>query len=256
MKTYLIDLDGTMYRGTKIIPEAKVFLDYLLANELPFLFLTNNAKRTKQQNVEHMEKMGYTGIKPEHFFTSSMAAARYVAKRFAGRRAQYVGQDGLKEALLDEGFTIEDERVDFVFVGLDTSGDYMKYSGVLKYLLNGARLIGTNSDRLLAQADGFSIGNGSIVAMFEYACGQVSPKIGKPYQPILEECLEKYHLQKQDVIMVGDNLETDIKLGSDGGVETVFVTSGVHGEADVEKLQIYPDHTVTSLCELIEMGIQ
>ena len=91
-----------------------------------------------------------------------------------------------------------------------------RYSGVLKHLLNGAQLIGTNSDRLLAQADGFSIGNGSVVAMFEYASRQVSPKIGKPYQPILEECLEKYHLRKQDVIMVGDNLETDIKLGADG----------------------------------------
>lgn len=247
MKTYLIDLDGTMYRGTQIIESAKVFLDKLIAEDIPFIFLTNNAKRTKAQNVEHMEKMGYTGIKEEHFFTSSMAAARYAAKHYAGRHAQYIGQDGLKEALLDEGFIITKQAVDFVFIGLDTTGNYEKYSEVLGYLINGAKLIGTNNDRLLAQPDGFSMGNGSIVAMFEYAVNQESPKIGKPYLPILEECLEKYHLTKEDVIMVGDNLETDIKLGIDAGVETIFVTTGVHTKEDIKKLEIYPNITVDYL---------
>ena len=62
-KTYLIDLDGTMYRGTEIIDGAKDFIDFLIKNDQRFVFLTNNAKRTKRQNVEHMEKMGFTVIK-------------------------------------------------------------------------------------------------------------------------------------------------------------------------------------------------
>ena len=251
-KTYLIDLDGTMYRGTQIIESAKRFVDYLIQENEEFYFLTNNAKRTKRQNVEHMEKMGYEGIREDQFFTSSMAAAIYAKEHYKGRNAYYIGQDGLKEALLDQGFKITEEDVDFVFVGLDTRGTYEKYSKGLHYLLNGAKLIGTNDDRLLAQPDGFSIGNGSVVAMFEYATKQQSPKIGKPHAAILEEALEYLHKTKEEVVLVGDNLETDILLGVQNGVETVFVTTGVHGVEDIERLGIKPDIIVDSLEMLVK----
>ncbi|MEG0265877.1 MAG: HAD-IIA family hydrolase [Erysipelotrichaceae bacterium] len=251
MKMYMIDLDGTMYRGTAIIDGAKDFIDYLIKTKQRFVFLTNNAKRTKAQNVEHMEKMGYENIKEEHFFTSAMASARYVKKHYEGNKAFYIGQDGLKEALLDNGFVISEEAVDHVFIGLDVDGTYEKYSKALGYLLKGANLIGTNNDRLLAKPDGFNVGNGSIVAMFEYAIHKESPRIGKPYAPILEEACEYFKIDKEDAIIVGDNLETDILLGVNENVETVFVTSGVHSVEDIERYHIKPDHIVNNLRELI-----
>lgn len=251
-KTYLIDLDGTMYRGSEIIDGAKEFIDYLLENNHPFCFLTNNAMRTKKQNVEHMEAMGFTGIKEKHFFTSSMAAAKYMAKQdLAKRKAWMIGQDGLKEALEDEGFTITKEHADYVFIGLNRCATYDMYSEALDVLLHGAQLVGTNTDRLLAKPGGFQVGNGSIVAMFEYASGQKSPKIGKPYEPILNECLDYFHLSKEEAIVLGDNLETDILLGTDHGVETIMVTSGVHQEEDITRLKIKPDHIVHNLKELM-----
>ena len=161
-KTYFIDLDGTMYRGSQIIEGAKEFIDTLTKRGERFVFLTNNAKRTKRQ--------------------------------YEGRNVWYIGQDGLREALEDNGFTVTEQDVDLVFVGLDNTGTYEKYSKALDFLLKGAKLIGTNNDRLLAQPGGFAVGNGSIVAMFEYASGQVSPKIGKPHAPILEEALKYFQL--------------------------------------------------------------
>ncbi len=251
-KTYLIDLDGTMYRGTEIIEGAKEFIDHLIAQDHPFCFLTNNAMRTKRQNVEHMKNMGFTGIEEKHFFTSSMAAARYMAKQDASKRkAWMIGQDGLREALTEEGFVLTKEHADYVFIGLDKSASYEDYSEALDVLLHGAMLVGTNSDLLLAKPGGFQVGNGSIVRMFEYASGQQSPKIGKPYAPILEECLEYFHLLKENAVILGDNLETDILLGAENGVETIFVTSGVHQEADIERLHIYPDHIIHSVKELM-----
>lgn len=250
MKTYLIDLDGTMYRGSQVIDGAKEFIDYLLENRIAFYFLTNNASRTLAQNVEHMVNMGFQGIKEEHFFTSAMAAAIYARKNYTGRNAFYIGQDGLKESLMREGFQITEENVDLVFVGLDVFATYEKYSKALSFLVKGANLIGTNDDRLLAQANGFSVGNGSVVAMFEYATGQKSPKIGKPHSTILLEALDFLHKSKDEVILLGDNLETDILLGVRNQVETIFVTSGIHRREDCEKLQIYPDKTVDDLREL------
>ena len=140
-KTYLIDLDGTMYRGTEIIEGAKEFIDYLIAQDHPFCFLTNNAMRTKRQNVEHMKNMGFTGIEEKHFFTSSMAAARYMAKQDASKRkAWMIGQDGLREALMEEGFVLTKDHADYVFIGLDKSASYEDYSEALDVLLQGATL--------------------------------------------------------------------------------------------------------------------
>ena len=248
MKTYLIDLDGTMYRGDNNIEGAKEFIDDCLENNIPFYFLTNNATRTLRQNVEHMEKLGFSGIKEEHFFTSSMAAAKSMAK-LGYTKAQYIGMDGLYEALLNNGFEIC-EDAECLFVGLDKGGSYEKYSHALQYLLHGAVLVGTNDDRLLAHGDTFHVGNGSIVRMFEYASGQTSFKIGKPSSTILLEALDYYHLNKEDCIIVGDNLETDIALGVNENVETVFVTTGVHQVEDIKRLNIYPTTIVSSLNEL------
>lgn len=251
-KTYLIDLDGTMYRGSQIQPGAKAFLDALQKNNQTYIFLTNNSKRTLLQNVEHMENMGFTNITCEQFFTSAMASARYVAKHYQQRKAMYIGEDGLAEALLQQGFILTENQPDFVFVGLHQSATYEMYSKALNELLKGAVLIGTNNDRILAQPGCFAVGNGSIVHMLEYASKQTSPRIGKPYAPILEEALAAFSLQKEDVILVGDNLETDILLGVNEGVESIFVLGGVHEEADKERLQIFPNRTIHNLMELIE----
>lgn len=252
MKIYMIDLDGTMYRGKQIIDGAKDFIDYLIETKQMFIFLTNNASRTKAQNVQHMLDMGFENIKEENFFTSAMAAAYYVAHNYEGKNAYYIGQDGLKEALHDNGFIVNEDKADFVFVGLDTKGTYEKYSKALSLLLNGAKLIGTNDDRLLAKPGGFNVGNGSIVAMFEYAINEKSPQIGKPHAPILDAACEIYKIDKADIVLIGDNLETDILLGVNEGVETVFVTSGVHQQTDIDLLEIKPNHIVDDLRELIK----
>ena len=252
-KMYLIDLDGTMYCGDTICEGAKEFIDYLLANHKPFLFLTNNARRTGRMNVEQMEKMGFSGIEEKHFFTSAMAAAAYIAKKDPKhKRCAYIGEAGLKEALENKGFEIVDTDVDYVFIGLDIHATYMDYSRALTHLLRGAKLVGTNVDRKIPKDDGFNCGNGSIVAMFEYASGQESEKLRKPYAPILDACLEYCNKSKEECAIIGDNLETDIKLGVDNGVETIFITTGVHDESDIERLHIHPTKTIHNLMELIK----
>ena len=252
MKTLIFDLDGTMYRGTQIIESAHQFLDYCMSHHIPFIFMTNNSMRTQQENVEHMEKMGYTGIKPEMFYNSAMAACQYVKMHYSGNKAYYVGKLGMRQALLDEGFILDDQNPDFVFVGLDKDATYASYSKALSLLLNGATLIGTNSDRILAKPGGFEVGNGSVVHMFEYASNQHSPNIAKPYRPILDLCLDYFDLKGEDVILIGDNLETDIKLGYENGINTIFVQTGVHSKKDIEKLKIYPTYTVKNLMECLE----
>lgn len=251
-KTYLIDLDGTMYHGSKIIPEAKKFIDYLIERKINFIFLTNNATRTKKQNVEHMLNLGFEHIEEKHFYTSSMAAAMYISSHYEQNTCFYIGEEGLKESLLNEGFVLTEENPDFVFVGLSLDANYELYTKALQYLLNGAILVGTNDDRRLPSSTGYKVGNGAIIKMLSYASSKQSIPIGKPHATILEECLSYFSLTKEEVIIIGDNLETDILLGVNTGVDTIFVTSGVHNINDIETLKIFPTKTIHTLLALIE----
>lgn len=248
IKTMLFDLDGTMYRGCQPIEAGIRAVDFCAEHGIPYLFVTNNSMRTPEENAKHMQDIGYHHVSPEHFVNSAMAAAAYGASLDpAKRKAWYVGQNGIRQALVNEGFEITDNHPDYVFIGLDKTADYDTYSKALALLLDGAMLIGTNHDRILAKPGGFEVGNGSVVALFEYAAGKPSPKIGKPALPILQTALKKAGIEKEDAVIIGDNLETDVALGYNNQVQTLFVQSGVHTEADIERLKIYPDQSVRSL---------
>ena len=252
MKTYIIDLDGTMYSGSTNIDGAREFIDYLHSKNLPYIFLTNNATRTKKQAKEHMLNLGFKDIKEEDFFTSAIATAKFISKNYSEKKCFMIGESGLEEALKECSLEEVQENADFVVVGLDRNATYKKYSKALHNILAGAKFLATNPDRLLANNGTFDIGNGAIIDMLEYASGVEAIKIGKPYQTILNILLEEKNLKKEDIILLGDNLETDIKLGYDANIETIMVCSGVHTEKDIERLKVYPTRVVKNLRELID----
>lgn len=251
-KCYMIDLDGTMYWGTRRIDGAKEWIDYLVREDIQFIFLTNNASRTQEQACQHMLKMGFKGIKPSHFYTSSMAAADKIARDYPLKKeAYYIGEAGLKEALVNNGFHINPDKADFLFIGLDRQATYSDYSFAIRLAKDGAILVGTNNDRVLLSENGYNIGNGSVVAMFEYATNTESIKIGKPHSAIIEGALRYAKVAKEDVVIVGDNLETDILCGNNAGIETVFVTTGVHNMEDCYSLNIHPTYIIANCTGLI-----
>lgn len=252
MKTYIIDLDGTMYSGGTNIDGARQFIDYLHSKNLPYIFLTNNATRTKKQAKEHMLNLGFKDIKEEDFFTSAMATAQYIAKNYTEKKCFMLGESGLEEALKERNLELVQKNANFVVVGLDRNATYKKYSEALHHILKGAKFIATNPDRLLANNGTFDIGNGAVIDMLEYASGVEAVKIGKPYQTILNILLEEKKLKKEDIILLGDNLETDIRLGYDAKIETIMVCSGVHTEKDIDRLKVYPTRVVKNLRELIK----
>lgn len=252
-KFYMIDLDGTMYWGTKIIPGAKEFIDYLINNDIGFIFLTNNACRTQEQACNHMLKMGFENIKPNMFYTSAMAASDYIASAYPDKKvAGYIGEKGMREALISNDFIINNEKCDFLFVGLDRQATYQEYSFALRLLLNGARLVGTNNDRIIPTESGPCVGNGAIVAMFEYCSKQEAIKIGKPNLPIIEGALSYAKVDREDVMIIGDNLETDILCGINANIETTLVTTGIHNMEDCYRLNIKPTYLVENLKGLIK----
>ncbi len=250
-KTLLIDLDGTMYRGNRVIPEAITFIQRLQKHHVPYVFVTNNATRTPKQNVDHMKSLGFTGIKPEAFFTSAMAAVAHMKRISKAEKVFCIGEAGLQEAVAQGGYQIDEEGAELVFVGLDRYADFSLYSRAARCLRhNHAMLVGTNGDRRVPDGDSFFIGNGAVLEMLQYASEVERINIGKPSSIMMEETLAYIGRQAGECIVLGDNLETDITFGKHNGVMTIMVTSGVHTRTDAERCKVQPDILIDSLDEL------
>ena len=249
-KLYLIDLDGTIYNGDKKIKYAKEFVDYLNTNNIDYLFLTNNSTRQPKDVAEHLNKFDIE-TSEEHVFTSSDATKIYLEGK--GYRNLYViGESGLKNTLSSFNQKENEEGVDAVVVGLDRKLTYDKLATATRAILNGAELIGTNPDTLLPTASGFVPSNGGQVKYLEYATSTPATFIGKPSKIIMESAMNLFNYSKDEIVMVGDNYDTDIMSGINSNIDTIHVQTGVTSVEDLETKEKKPTYSIENLFVLIK----
>ena len=247
---YMIDLDGTIYRGKEKIPAAKRFIERLQEHDIPFLFVTNNSTQAPIKVVENLANNFDIHVKEENVYTSALATADYIADLNKDKRSVYViGEVGLKQAILDKGFRFEETNPDYVVVGLDNDVTYHKFELATLAIKRGAKFIGTNADTNLPNERGLVPGAGSVIALVECSTQQKATYIGKPETIIMEKALERLSLPKDEVVMVGDNYMTDIKAGINFGIDTMLVYTGVSTRELVRKQEIAPTIELGSLDE-------
>lgn len=247
---YMIDLDGTIYRGKEKIPAAKRFIERLQEHDIPFLFVTNNSTQAPIKVVENLANNFDIHVKEENVYTSALATADYIADLDKDKRSVYViGEVGLKQAILDRGFRFEETNPDYVVVGLDYDVTYHKFELATLAIKRGAKFIGTNADTNLPNERGLVPGAGSVIALVECSTQQKATYIGKPETIIMEKALERLGLPKDEVVMVGDNYMTDIKAGINFGIDTMLVYTGVSTRELVRKQEIAPTIKLGSLDE-------
>lgn len=247
---YMIDLDGTIYRGKEKIPAAKRFIERLQEHDIPFLFVTNNSTQAPIKVVENLANNFDIHVKEENVYTSALATADYIADLNKDKRSVYViGEVGLKQAILDKGFRFEETNPDYVVVGLDYDVTYHKFELATLAIKRGAKFIGTNADTNLPNERGLVPGAGSVIALVECSTQQKATYIGKPETIIMEKALERLGLLKDEVVMVGDNYMTDIKAGINFGIDTMLVYTGVSTRELVRKQEIAPTIELGSLDE-------
>jgi 4-nitrophenyl phosphatase len=227
---WLLDLDGTMYRGAEKIEDAPVFVRRLQNIGADFLFVTNNSSKTPTQVVEHLARFDIPA-QPGQVYTSAMATARYVTEDMSRPRVYMIGENGLYEALQHAGCIVTDkeqdvEHVDFVVIGIDRKITYEKLAKATRAVRAGAKLVSTNKDRAIPTEQGLVPGNGSLTSVVSLAANTDPVWIGKPERMMIDLILQDKHVDRQQVIMVGDNYETDIMAGIQAGVDTAIVFTG------------------------------
>lgn len=245
---YLIDLDGTMYMGTERIPEAAEFVKKLNQLDIPYLFVTNNSTRTPAQVAEKLRAFSIPA-KEEQVFTTSMATASYIYEKKKDASVYVIGEEGLKSAIFEKGFSNGEEDADFVVAGLDREVTYEKLAVGCLAVRNGATFISTNADIALPTERGFLPGNGSLTSVISVSTQTKPIFIGKPESIIMEQALKVLGTDKEKTLMVGDFYDTDILAGINAGVDTLLVLTGVTRREHLEGREKQPNFVINTLAE-------
>ncbi|MCM3783881.1 TIGR01457 family HAD-type hydrolase [Neobacillus mesonae] len=253
-KAYLLDLDGTIYHGKQRIDGAELLIQHLKTSEIPYLYVTNNSSRTPAGVAEHLRALGIEAS-GEEVCTSAVAAAEYVAEESPGAKVAYIGEEGLKEAIINAGLQITEDSPEYVIQGIDREFTYHKLTKALRWINGGAKFILTNPDLQLPADDGLTPGAGTIGAAIE-AATQVKPVvIGKPSSILMKHAIDRLGLPAEEVAVIGDNMRTDIAAGAAAGCASILVLTGVttkeNLDVHIRATGIKPDEIYEDLHKLI-----
>lgn len=252
-KGLLIDLDGTLYHGKQRIPGADILIRTLMERNIPYLFVTNNSSRTAEGVASHLNDLGIPAA-PHEVCTSALAAAKYIAQESPGAAVAMLGEEGLRQALLEAGLHIVEDNPQFVVQGIDRSFTYEKLMKAVAWIREGAVYVLTNPDLLLPSDNGFLPGAGSLSASIQAASGVEPIVIGKPSGHLMTFATERLGISPSDATVVGDNMRTDITAGAQAGCQTILVLTGLTTpeklDKHIEAAGFKPDMICKDLYEL------
>jgi HAD superfamily hydrolase (TIGR01457 family) len=252
--TYLIDLDGVVYRGDELLPGAKEFVAWLDASHKKYLFLTNNSFASETQVLAKLTRLGIH-TDASHILGAGQAAVKNIAHRLPGATIYVVGEAPLTELVQAHKLKVANQSsslADVVLVGLDRTFDYKKLTEATLAVRAGATFIAINRDPLLPIKGGVIPGCGAMVAAIEAASGVKPEVVGKPQPMLLQEAMRLLHSQPDETVMIGDGLETDIAGGKAAGTHTLLVLSGKDSRESLTKSEIEPDHVYENLAAVVE----
>lgn len=245
-KGYLIDLDGTMYRGSERIEAASDFVKRLIESGIPYLFVTNNSSRTPVQVAEKLRAFDIP-VTEQQVFTTSQATANYIYEKKQDATVYIIGEEGLRTAIAEKGLNEAGENAEFVVMGIDREISYEKLAVACLAVRNGATLISTNGDIAIPTERGLLPGNGSLTSVVSVSTQTKPIFIGKPESIIMEQALKVLGTAKEETLMVGDYYDTDIMAGINAGMDTLLVHTGVTTRELLEGYEVKPTYTVDTL---------
>lgn len=248
-KGYLIDMDGVIYSGPKLIPGADKFINQLVEEEIPFLFMTNNSQRSRRDVVNKLAGLGME-IEEKHVFTSAIATARFLARLKPNGTAFVLGEGGLLTSLHVNGFSLVSQDPDFVVLGEGRNFTLEMVNQAVEMILGGAKFIATNLDPSPKKKGWSNLGIKAIVAMIEEATGRKAFSVGKPSPVMMREARKELGLTTSETTVIGDTMETDILGGLQMGYKTILTLSGVAKKDTLENYAFGPDMIVNSVADI------
>ncbi len=253
IKLYLFDMDGTLYLGNRLFDFTNELLATIKQSGGRYLFMTNNSSKSVADYIKKLQKLGVPA-QYEDFITSSQATAFYLKKHHKGARLYVCGTQSLKDELCREGFTVTEnlDEVDCVVMGFDTELTFKKLEDVCKLLLaQDLPYIATNPDYVCPTEYGSVPDCGSVCDMIYNATKKRPVVIGKPQALMPQLAMEMAGYEKEQTVVVGDRIYTDIKSGLNAGTVTVLVLSGETTKEILDASADKPHFVFDSAAEII-----
>ena len=251
---YIFDLDGTLYRGEQVIPGAPELIAELRRRGCGVVFISNKPLRPRQDYAAKLTRLGIP-TSPEDVITSVYVLGHRLAREAPGARLYVIGEPPLLQELQAFGFVITDGQgpVDFVVAAFDRTFDYEKLNRAFQAIRQGARFVATNADRTCPVEGGEIPDAGAIIGALEGCTGKsVEWVAGKPSTLMIETGLARLGIEAERCLVVGDRLETDIRMGREAGTATALVLTGVTAREDAVRSPWQPDYILESVADLLK----
>ncbi|MCP4648176.1 MAG: HAD-IIA family hydrolase [bacterium] len=249
IKNIIFDMDGVLHVGKTPVPGAIEAVAKVREKGMKVFFLTNNGEHTREFFVERLRNFGFEAHVDE-LYTSAYGVAVYVKENLPGKRV-FVFSEGMRKELEKNGVEVDmGNKAEVVVASLDMKLTYEKLVAAFQAIIGGAVFLASNEDASYPVEEGLKPGAGAIVAALEQSTGRKPVVIGKPQPLILDMIIKKYGLEKDETLMVGDRLETDILMAKQEGLKSCFVLSGVSRKEEMEKIGLEPDFVLDSIAEL------
>ena len=246
---FIIDMDGVIYHGNRLLPGAAEFVAWLKSNDKKFLFLTNSSERSPAELSQKLARLGIE-VDASHFYTSALATAAFLASQRPHGSAYVIGEPGLINAMYEAGYTMNNVNPDYVVVGEARSYNLDTIEKAVSLVFGGARLIGTNPDLTGPTEKGIMPACGSLLAPIELATGRKAYFVGKPNPLMMRHAIRKLGVTREETAIVGDRMDTDIVAGIESDMETVLVLSGVTALEDLDRFAYGPRHVLDGVFEI------
>jgi NagD protein len=256
MKTgYLIDMDGVIYRENQLIPGASEFVEALLTQGIPFLFLTNNSAPTPEDLAVRLKHMKINGISGRHFYTSALNTADFLSETHPACTAFVIGEGGLLAALHERRIPSDSISPNYVVVG-EGAASMERLTKAHECIERGARLLATNPDNWCPiSASRTRPGAGATTAFLETSSGRRAYYLGKPNGYMFYRARRKLNeiarAQVDEVVMIGDTMETDIRGAVEAGMSAYLVLSGSTQLECVGDYVYQPTRILTNVGDLL-----
>jgi len=249
-KTYLIDMDGVLVHGQRPIPGAIEFIDRLRTGGHKFLVLTNNPRYTVTDLQHRLQTIGFN-LDAKNIYSSALATAAFVQLQKPNGKAYVIGDTGLYQALADVGYTLTEYNPDYVILGETESYSFDKLTRATQLISSGVPFIATNPDPNGPNESGVVPACGAVAALLEKATGFKPYFVGKPNPLMMRSALRFLNEHSENAAMIGDRMDTDIKIGLESGLETILVLTGMTTPELISKFPYRPNRVIDSVADII-----
>jgi arabinose operon protein AraL len=249
LKGYIFDLDGTVYLGKQLIEGADTVINSLLDEGKKVLFLTNKTIESRQRYVEKLNAFNIHASL-ENILNPTVTLIDYLRLHHPDAVLYVIGEQPIKDELALAGFRegAVPSEVNVVVLSWDRDFHYDHLNFAYQAVKHGAVLIATNPDKTCPLEGGDVPDCAGMIGAVEAVAGKtIDVQIGKPSILTVKAALRILQLRPEECVMIGDRLETDIRMGVEAGMKTALVLSGITREGDLGSAAWKPDYVLPSV---------